>query len=113
MANKKSSTSKKSSSSKTTKAAVQVAKKVAKKNPALFVVIVILVICLGIGGFFAYKYVIEPRMANNNEPTSSQRSTYVGDSAAMDINFLELGNKYTGDSTFIKAGGHSLPTSRP
>ena len=104
MANKKSSTSKKSSSSKTTKAAVKVAKKVAKKNPALFVVIVILVICLGIGGFFAYKYVIEPRMANNNEPTSSQRSTYVGDSAAMDINFLELGNKYTGDSTFIKAG---------
>ena len=104
MANKKSSTSKKSSSSKTTKAAVKVAKKVAKKNPTLFVVIVILVICLGIGGFFAYKYVIEPRMANNNEPTSSQRSTYVGDSAAMDINFLELGNKYTGDSTFIKAG---------
>ena len=104
MANKKSSTSKKSSSSKTTKAAVKVAKKVAKKNPALFVVIVILVICLGIGGFFAYKYVIEPRMANNNEPTSSQRSTYVGDSASMDINFLELGNKYTGDSTFIKAG---------
>ena len=104
MANKKSSTPKKSSSSKSTKAAVKVAKKVAKKNPALFVVIVILVICLGIGGFFAYKYVIEPRMANNNEPTSSQRSTYVGDSAAMDINFLELGNKYTGDSTFIKAG---------
>ena len=104
MANKKSSTSKKSSSSKTTKAAVKVAKKVAKKNPALFVVIIILVICLGIGGFFAYKYVIEPRMANNNEPTSSQRSTYVGDSASMDINFLELGNKYTGDSTFIKAG---------
>ena len=103
MANKKSTSSKKSSSNKTTKAAVKVAKKVVKKNPALFVVLVILVICLGIGGFFAYKYVIEPRM-NNNEPTSSQRSTYVGDSAAMDINFLELGNKYTGDSTFIKAG---------
>ena len=96
MANKK-------SNSKATKKVVKAATKVAKKNPALFVVIVILVICLGVGGFFAYKYVIEPRM-NNNEPTSSQRSTYVGDSAAMDINFLELGNKYTGDSTFIKAG---------
>ena len=81
MANKKSSTSKKSSSSKTTKAAVKVAKKVAKKNPALFVVIIILVICLGIGGFFAYKYVIEPRMsAHGSEPESSQRSTYVGPS---------------------------------
>ena len=96
MANKK-------SNSKATKKVVKAATKVAKKNPALFVVIVILVICLGVGAFFAYKYVIEPRM-NNNEPTSSQRSTYVGDSAAMDINFLELGNKYTGDSTFIKAG---------
>ena len=93
----------KKSNKKATKKVVKVATKVAKKNPALFVVIVILVICLGVGGFFAYKYVIEPRM-NNNEPTSSQRSTYVGDSAAMDINFLELGNKYTGDSTFIKAG---------
>ena len=102
MANKKSSTSKKSSSSKTTKAAVKVAKKVAKKNPALFVVIIILVICLGIGGFFAYKYVLEPRLSN--EPHTSQRSIYEGETTAMDINFLELGNKYTGDSTFIEAG---------
>ncbi len=103
MASKKSTSSKKKSNTVSTKKVVKTATKVAKKNPALFVVIVILVICLGVGGFFAYKYVIEPRM-NNNEPTSSQRSTYVGDSAAMDINFLELGNKYTGDSTFIKAG---------
>ena len=102
MANKKSSTSKKSSSSKTTKKVVKAATKVAKKNPALFVVIVILVICLGVGGYFAYKYVLEPRLSN--EPHSSQRSIYEGETTAMDINFLELGNKYTGDSTFIKAG---------
>ena len=113
MANKKSTSSKKSSSNKTTKAAVKVAKKVAKKNPGLFVVIVILVVALALGGFFAYKYLIEPRLVDSGsseEPdsslvsSSSERSTYVGDSAAMDINFLELGNKYTGDSTFIKAG---------
>ena len=102
MANKKSSTSKKSSSSKTTKKVVKAATKVAKKNPALFVVIVILVICLGVGGYFAYKYVLEPRLSN--EPHTSQRSIYEGETTAMDINFLELGNKYTGDSTFIKAG---------
>ena len=102
MANKKSSTSKKSSSSKTTKKVVKAATRVAKKNPALFVVIVILVICLGVGGFFAYKYVLEPRLSN--EPHTSQRSIYEGETTAMDINFLELGNKYTGDSTFIKAG---------
>ena len=102
MANKKSSTSKKSSSSKTTKKVVKAATKVAKKNPALFVVIIILVVCLGVGGYFAYKYVLEPRLSN--EPHTSQRSIYEGETTAMDINFLELGNKYTGDSTFIKAG---------
>ena len=33
-----------------------------------------------------------------------KRTVIVSDVASMDINFLELGNKYTGDSTFIKAG---------
>ena len=105
MANKKSPTSKKSSSSKTTKKVVKAATKVAKKNPALFVLLIVVVIVLGVGGYFAYKYVLEPRMAaHGSEPESSQRSIYEGETTAMDINFLELGNKYTGDSTFIKAG---------
>ena len=105
MANKKSSTSKKSSSSKTTKKVVKAATKVAKKNPALFVLLIVVVIVLGVGGYFAYKYVLEPRLAaHGSEPESSQRSIYEGETTAMDINFLELGNKYTGDSTFIKAG---------
>ena len=97
---------KKSSSKKTNKKIVKAAKKVAKKNPALFIVLIVVVLVLGVGGFFAYKYIIEPRMAEHgsNEPTSSQRSIYQGDTTSMDINFLELGNKYTGDSTFIKAG---------
>ena len=89
----------------TNKKVIKAAKKVAKKNPTLFVVLVILVIVLGVGGFFAYKYLIEPNMSTRgSEPTSSQRSIYEGETTAMDINFLELGNKYTGDSTFIKAG---------
>ena len=33
-----------------------------------------------------------------------KRTVIVSDVASMDINFLELGNQYTGDSTFIKAG---------
>ena len=33
-----------------------------------------------------------------------ERKIVVSDVASIDINFLELGNKYTGDSTFIKAG---------
>ena len=105
MANKKSSTSKKSSSSKTTQKVVKAATKVAKKSPALFVLLIVVVIVLGVGGYFAYKYVLEPRLAaHGSEPESSQRSIYEGETTAMDINFLELGNKYTGDSTFIKAG---------
>lgn len=105
MANKKSSTSKKSSSSKATKKVVKAATKVAKKSPALFVLLIVVVIVLGVGGYFAYKYVLEPRLAaHGSEPESSQRSIYEGETTAMDINFLELGNKYTGDSTFIKAG---------
>ena len=72
----------------------------AKKNPGIFVLILILVVALGIGGYFLYTKVIAPNQENN----TSQKSTYVGDAGAIDINFLELGNKYTGDSTFIKAG---------
>ena len=83
----------------TSKKVVKAAKKVAKKNPAVFVIIVILVIALGVGGYFLYTRVIAP-----NQNNTSQKSKYVGDAGAIDINFLELGNKYTGDSTFIKAG---------
>ena len=35
---------------------------------------------------------------------SLERKVVVTDVEGIDINFLELGNKYTGDSTFIKAG---------
>ena len=84
----------------TSKKVVKAAKKVAKKNPVIFIIIVILVVTLGIGGYFVYTRFIAP----NKENQTSQKSTYVGDAGAIDINFLELGNKYTGDSTFIKAG---------
>ena len=114
MANKKSTTTskkKKSSSTITTKKVIKAGQKLAKKSPmgfAVVVIVVILVIGLGIGGYFAYKYVIEPRLMGSNEPTSSQRSHYEGDATAIDINFLELGNKYTGDCTFIKAGDNDI-----
>ena len=49
--------------------------------------------------------------AGGNGNTSQQRTSrshYEGDSGAIDINFLELGNKYTGDCTFIKAGDNDI-----
>ena len=109
MANKKSSSSHKKTTI-STKKVIKAGQKLAKKSPAGFAVVVIiaiLVIGLGIGGYFAYKYVLEPRL-NGNETTSSQRSHYEGDATAIDINFLELGNQYTGDCTFIKAGDKDI-----
>ena len=95
----------KKKSSKTTKKVIKTATKMAKKNPggfAVLLLVVILVVGLGVGGYFFYNRVIKPRQ--DQETSQTKRSTYIGDSTAMDINFLELGNKYTGDSTFIKAG---------
>ena len=90
---------------KVTKKMTKAATKMAKKNPALFVVIIILVVALGVGGYFLYTNVIAPRM---QDETSESKKPYVADSEAIDINFLELGNKYTGDSTFIKAGNMDI-----
>ena len=90
---------------KVTKKMTKVATKMAKKSPALFVVVIILVVALGVGGYFLYTNVIAPRM---QDETSESKKPYVADSEAIDINFLELGNKYTGDSTFIKAGNMDI-----
>ena len=87
---------KKSSTSKTTKKVVKSAKKMAKKNPkgfAILVIILVAVIGLGVAGYFIYtRYIKKP----------------VEDSEALDIHFLELGNEYTGDSTYIKAGNTDI-----
>ena len=108
---------KKSSNKKAVKKAVKAGAKLAKKSPAAFAIVLIILIVLvaaGVGGYFVYKNVLAPRMeGGSNEPTSSQntntsKSTYQGNSTAIDINFLELGNKYTGDSTFIKAGDKDI-----
>lgn len=108
---------KKSSNKKAVKKAVKAGAKLAKKSPVAFAVVLIIIIVLvaaGVGGYFVYANVIAPRMeGGSNEPTSSQnsntsKSTYRGNSTAIDINFLELGNKYTGDSTFIKAGDKDI-----
>lgn len=145
-------------------------KKMAKKNPkgfAILAVVLIILIALGVGGYFAYKYffpTIEFKLNGSKETSVVLNSTYkekgctatcngkdisenvvttyylndekkdsintdvettytvkynltyqkyegeltrkvkVTTVEAIDINFLELGNKYTGDSTFIKAG---------
>ena len=110
MANKKTTTKKKTSSTPTINKVIKTSKKMAKQNPKGFfiaVLVVILLVGLGVGGYFGYKYFIEPRLANH-DGNSSQRSKYEGSATAIDINFLELGNQYTGDCTFIKAGDKDI-----
>ncbi len=75
------------------KQVIKTATKLSKRNPKLFWIILIIILFLvgvGIGAFF----IIKNNQKNNPTPTASEIS----------ISFLELGNKYTGDSTYIKAG---------
>ena len=80
----------------TSKKVLKGAKKMARKNPAGFaflIVALVILIGLGVAGYFVYTTYFK-----------KDETTQVEDSEALDINFLELGNKYTGDSTYIKAG---------
>ena len=55
----KSSNKSKSSSNKTTKKVIKTGKKLAKKNPKAFaalVVVLVILVAVGIGGYFAYRY---------------------------------------------------------
>ena len=178
MATKKSSSSKKntkqSSTSKTLNKVIKSGKKMAKNNPkgfAIIVAIAVLLVGLGIGGYFAYKfffptyafelrgsktvsvalnatykdkgvvatcngqdiskeveisyYINDAKQASiqteaertytvqydlNYKKFSGQlkRTVNVRQVEAIDINFLELGNEFTGDSTFIKAGSTDI-----
>ena len=101
---------KKKSSNKTNKKVIKAVNKAAKKNPALGVAIVIIIViaALVLGGYFVVDRFILKRNENQTSQNVSSSPTskpaYEGNASAIDINFLELGNKYTGDSTFIKAG---------
>lgn len=101
MANQKKSTNK--STNKTTnkitktvtKKTTKAIKKAAKKNPAVLIIILVIVLILAGAGVGVYLWYTNTHKENHEHKISD---------TAMSINFLELGNKYTGDSTFIKAG---------
>ena len=123
MANNK----KKSSSSKYQKKAVKTVTKAAKKNPKIFIIVVLILALLIGAGLAVYFFVLKDKLgpkgdSSSSEPTTSQSissSEHSHDSLSsseesshshevvsgdIKIHFLELGNKYTGDSTYIKAG---------
>ena len=101
------------------KKAVKSAKKLAKKNPTAFVVIVVLLIVALAAGAVIYFMFIRTKddagtssselssseVISSNESESEHSHSHEPISTEkMNIHFLELGNKYTGDSTYIKAG---------
>ncbi len=70
-----------------------------KKKFSKGLTVFLAVLCLIVGtagGFFAYFKLTLP----------TDSDSYV--SGDLVINFLELGNKYTGDCTYIKAGGNDI-----
>ncbi len=98
MATKKKSSSSSKTTNKLMKKATKKVIKASKKNPKIILVLIIvfLVIAgLGIGGYFLWQ-----NMNKNNKSSH----THTLSESEISINFLELGNEYTGDSTFIKAG---------
>ena len=89
------------------KTAKRAAKKAAKKNPAAVIAVVVILLVLVAVGVALYFTVDTVHAAVNNllgigKETAPQSTTY-GDKD-LSFHFLELGNNYTGDSTYIKAG---------
>ncbi len=110
------------------KKALNKAKKTAKKYPILVVIVLLILIALGITAFILYKNGYFDKWFNKdqNKPAESGEVKEDGYTENIiygnfQIHFMELGNEYAGDSTYIKAGdvdilidagsrGNSAPT---
>ncbi|MCR5647300.1 MAG: MBL fold metallo-hydrolase [Acholeplasmatales bacterium] len=93
------------------KKAAKVAKKAAKKYPIIIVILLLIVIGLAVGGFILYKNGYFDKWFNkgsqNNSNNAVEHEDGITENIVYDnfqIHFLELGNKNTGDSVYIKAG---------
>ena len=83
------------------KSAVNMTVKSVKKHGFLKTFIILLVVAiLGFGGYVLYSYFASPK-------TSSPIPSVI-EGADFSIHFLELGNEYTGDATYIKAGENDI-----
>ena len=93
------------------KKAIKTVKKAAKKNPKAFIIIVIVLLLVIGAGAAVYFFFLKDRL--NNGGTSSEEvvssevvpvdyNPTLSNSKGVSINFLQLGNWFTGDSTFIK-----------
>ena len=82
-----------------------------KINPALIVISCVLALAIGVLAGFATStylgnesYIIPDAVAAANEASAGEIKVEEFKDKELSIHFLELGNKYTGDCTFIKVG---------
>jgi beta-lactamase superfamily II metal-dependent hydrolase len=110
---KNSSKSSSSASSKAKKTVKKQAKKYAKKHKkgvAIFVAIVVILIIVALVAVYVLKPELFKKLFNDGDNQTTNESSIVeGDladiaSADLSVHFLELGNKYAGDSVLIKSG---------
>lgn len=95
------------------KSAKRAVKKAVKKHPGLVIaVIIILLVLIGVGVVLYFKVdavqktineLIGLDAKNQTGSTDTPKTVNYGDKD-LSFHFLELGNNYTGDSTYIKAG---------
>lgn len=83
---------------------VKKAKKIAKKYPKIVIVLAVLVLIAAIILGVMYFKKIGPFKDKAAPPDNLQGELAEISSAEFSVHFLELGNKYTGDSVLIKSG---------
>ena len=89
-------------------------KKLKKMHPVKAFFLILLVLALIIGAYFVYVNYVEPMLNadidNSGEGDGTGDGSPIGSvtDGALSIHFLELGNVYTGDCTYIKAGENDI-----
>lgn len=84
-----------------------------KKGFRVFLIL-LLIVAIGVGVYFGKDTILEllnryrtpdgTSATDTTPPTTTGGGSVVYESGSLQIHFLELGNKYTGDCTYIKAG---------
>ncbi|MBR6071783.1 MAG: MBL fold metallo-hydrolase [Acholeplasmatales bacterium] len=93
------------------KKAIKQVKKVSKSHPILIIVLLIIIAGLVVAGILLYRNGYFDKWFKKDNQTQSNSGDLKEDGVVenivydnFQIHFMELGNKYTGDSTYIKAG---------
>lgn len=77
-------------------------------NKKILIILLIIVLLVAVG-YLAFYFISQNSKPSTSSSASSSHSSHVSSYSAVEadkveIHFLELGNKYTGDCTYIKAG---------